>query len=367
MLENISMKKVVHVAESFGGGVYSFLTQLCNEIVEDYEIVIVYSLREDTPKDFRKDFDPRIRFVKVDMCRGFNTYKNIKSLFLLRKVLKKENPYIIHLHSSKAGFLGRIASYLNKFNMNRVFYNPHGFAFLQQNFSDRKRKIFYGMEKVAARLGGNIVGCSKTEYKYSLNLTNRSFNVNNAINNKIIDNESRDILYTGENETKHNPIIGIVGRITHAKNPELFNDIATLFPELTFMWIGDGELKHLLTSPNIIVTGWLSKKELYKKLISIDIYIMTSLWEGLPISLLEAMYFEKPSIVSNVIGNKDVIKHYESGFIANNKSEFIKYINILLEDSDLKEKICKCAKKQIVEEFCIERMVDEYKKLYIEC
>ncbi|MCB2295199.1 glycosyltransferase [Clostridium algoriphilum] len=86
------------------------------------------------------------------------------SLVQLKKILKKENPDIIHLHSSIAGFLGRIAYYANKFNMEKVFYNPHGFSFLQQNESKLKRTMFYALEKFASRLGGYIIGCSKGEF-----------------------------------------------------------------------------------------------------------------------------------------------------------------------------------------------------------
>ena len=79
------MKKVVYVVESFAAGVYTFLTELCNSIVEDYEVLLIYSLRKETPQNFKNDFNPKIKFIQIDMCRGLNPYYNIKSLLQLKK------------------------------------------------------------------------------------------------------------------------------------------------------------------------------------------------------------------------------------------------------------------------------------------
>lgn len=105
-----------------------------------------------------------------------------------------------------------------------------------------------------------------------------------------------------------------MGRIGFQKNPKMFNEIAKSLPELEFTWIGDGELRKELTSPNITITGWKERKEVLKILNDNDIFILLSLWEGLPISLLEAMYMKKVCIVSDVIGNRDVTENGKDGF-----------------------------------------------------
>ncbi|MCB2295198.1 glycosyltransferase [Clostridium algoriphilum] len=80
--------------------------------------------------------------------------------------------------------------------------------------------------------------------------------------------------------------------------------MAEYFSQYDFVWVGDGELKDKLKADNIQVTGWSDRKEVIRELMDIDIFILTSLWEGLSISLLEAMYLGKAVIVTNVIGNK---------------------------------------------------------------
>ena len=288
------MKKVVYVVESFGAGAYTFLTELSNSIIEQYEVVIIYSIRKETPFNFKKDFNPKIKFIQIDMCRGLNPFKNLNAFVRLKKILKNENPDIIHLHSSIAGFLGRIACYVNRFNMDKVFYNPHGFSFLQQNESKLKRKLFYGLEWFASRLGGYIVGCSQGEYVEALKISKKCININNGIDinkiDEIIKINNLNWIKNNNNKLK----IGTVGRISYARNPKLFNDIAKYFSKYDFIWIGDGELKNNLVADNIKVTGWSVRKEVIKELVDIDIFISTSLWEGLSISLLEAMYLGKP-------------------------------------------------------------------------
>ena len=360
------MKKIIYVVESFGAGVYTFLTELSNSIIEHYEVVIIYSVREETPINFKNDFDTKIKFIQIDMCRGLNPVKNLKSLVQIKKVLKKENPDVIHLHSSKAGFLGRIACYANRFNMDKVFYNPHGFSFLQQNESKLKRKLFYGLEWFASRLGGYTVGCSKGEFEEALKISRKCININNGIDtskiDKIIKENNLNIIHSKRNKKL---VIGTVGRICYQKNPQLFNDIAKFFTEYDFIWVGDGELKDKLVADNIKVTGWTERKEVIKELIDIDIFILTSLWEGLSISLLEAMYLGKPVIVSNVTGNKDVVYNNINGYIANDLNQYIKTIDyITLNNIILDIKFKGKVRSNILEKYDQMQMVIKYMGIY---
>jgi len=359
------MKKIVHVVESFAGGVYSFLTDLTNSLTDNFEVVIVYSLREQTPRDFRKDFDTKIKFVKIDMCRGLNPHDNFKAFFKLKKVLKDEKPDIIHMHSSKAGFLGRIASYMNGFDMNNAFYNPHGFSFLQQNESKIKRFFFYSLEKFASMFGGCIVGCSKGEYEKALKISTYCVNINNGIDIKKIDNMIVENNLDKEVYKKNKRIIiGTVGRICYQKNPSLFNEIAKSLPQYDFIWIGDGELKYELSSQNIKVTGWINRNEVVAEVLKFNIFIMTSLWEGLPIALLEAMYLGRPVIVSNVIGNRDVIQNETNGYVAQDLRSYYKSINELMINKETRRIFKQKSIENVVNKYNKSNMIKKYEKLY---
>ncbi len=360
------MKKVVHVAESFAAGVYSVIADLTNSLADEYEVVIIYSLREQTPKDFKKDFHQNIRFIRADMCRGLNPYNNLKAYFNLKKILKKEKPDIIHLHSSKAGFLGRLAAYMNSFDMNNVYYNPHGFSFLQLNESKIRRNLYYLLEKLAARFGGTIVACSKGEYEEALKLSNKCIYINNGIDlNKIDEIIMKNKLQRDSYKNNSRITIGTTGRICHQKNPSLFNQIAEKFPQYDFVWIGQGELRNQLISPNIKITGWLEKQQVMGQLLKLDIFIMTSLWEGMPLSLLEAMYLKRPVIVSNVIGNKDVIQNGINGFVSNDLESYVQDINKLITSDTERERLIEKAFKDVSSEYTKENMIKKYKSLYL--
>jgi len=360
------MKKVVYVVESFGAGVYTFLTELSNSIINHYEVVIIYSVRKETPKNFKKDFNSKIKFIQIDMCRGLNPYKNVKALVALKKILKKENPDVIHLHSSKAGFLGRIACYANKFNMDKVFYNPHGFSFLQENESKVKRMLFYGLEWFASKLGGYTIGCSYGEYEEALKISKQCININNGIDTSKIDEIiKQNNTNISKSKIKDKIKIGTAGRICYQKNPELFNGIAKSFSNYDFIWIGDGDLKDKLDASNIKVTGWMERKEVIKELLDVDIFILPSLWEGLSISLLEAMYLGEPVIVSNVIGNKDVVYNNVNGYLVNDLNEYISAIEyITLNNTIFNIKFKEKVRANILEEYEQIQMVKEYMEIY---
>lgn len=76
-----------------------------------------------------------------------------------------------------------------------------------------------------------------------------------------------------------------------------------------FLWIGDGELRNeIQENEQVQVTGWVTPNEVQHYLNQIDVYISTSLWEGLPLSVLEAMNCGKPLLLSDCVGNVDTVK-----------------------------------------------------------
>ncbi|MBR2290661.1 MAG: glycosyltransferase [Clostridia bacterium] len=353
------MKKILHIVESFGGGVFSFLVDLVGNLSTDYDIVIAYGKRAQTPENFKEYFPENVKFIEIKNFTRSIGIKDIKAFFEIKKIIKEEKPDIVHLHSSKAGFLGKFATNTKRV---KVLYNPHGFSFLMQDVSKFKQKIYFLAEKIASLRKATIIGCSEGEYKEALKLTKNSICINNGIDITTLRELTKDlkIKELGFNNLK----VCTVGRIGAQKNPSAFNQIAEKLSDIKFTWIGDGDDKHLLVSPNIKITGWLSKKEVLKELNEQDVFILTSLWEGLPISLLEAMYLKKICIVSNCIGNRDVIKNNMNGFVYNDLEELLQIIrNLKNEDLD---KIKENEFENIENTFNIDKMVNEYRKIYNE-
>ena len=136
------------------------------------------------------------------------------------------------------------------------------------------------------------------------------------------------------------------------------------FPEIKFVWVGTGDLKNKLTSNNIEVTGWKNRDELMEILNKSDVFILPSLWEGLPISLLEAMALKKPCIVSNVIGNRDVISNENNGFVCNNLNEFIEVIKNIQDNKYNLEKISENAFNDVKNIYNTDVMCKKYCNIY---
>ena len=341
----------------FGSGVFSFLVDLINNTYEDYQIVVAYGKRKETIENFKDYFPKQVKYIEVkNFTRSINLVKDLKALAEVKKIVKEEKPDIIHLHSSKAGAIGRIGIHKRKIKM---LYNPHGFSFLKLDDSKIKRLIYRTIEKIIAICNHRctIVGCSKGEYEEALKLNKNSICINNGLDIRNENLEERKIDYS-------NLKIFTIGRIGYQKNPQIFNKIANEFPNIQFTWIGDGELKNELKSKNIIVTGWLERKDVLREINNNDVFILPSLWEGLPISLLEAMYMKKICIVSNVIGNKDVIKSGINGYIANDFEDYISIIKNISEDITKNEKIRINANEDVKNNYSIEIMSKKYKAEY---
>ena len=353
----VEKKKILHIVEAMGGGVFTYIVDLANELVSIYDTYIAYSVRSQTPPDYKDYFDKRINLIKVkNFERTINLNKDIRAFFEIKKIVHQVNPDIIHLHSSKAGVLGRFA--LNNKNM-RIFYTPHGYSFLMENYSPLKRKIFNVIETMCGKRNCTTISCSVGEHMETLKLTKNATYVNNGIN---IEKLQQIINHTEKIE--HPFTVFTLGRICHQKNPEMFNQVACALPDVRFVWIGDGEMRAKLKSSNIEITGWTDRETAIHYAVNSDVFLLPSLWEGLPMSLLEAMYLKKICIVSNVIGNRDVIHNDQNGFVCNTIDDYVNAIRKAMTEN--LEILTDRAYYDILNLYHTKVMAQQYNKIYRE-
>lgn len=351
----VSEKKIrlMYVVESFSTGVYAIVRDVaCNLDPQRFEVLILHSIRSDSPKNYSHDFNsPNITLSYIPMGTSKSYLKAIGSI---RKAIHEFQPDSIHLHSSKAGFLGRIAAHKSK---SRLFYTPHGISFIRTDVGAAKRKIFYLLEKfIQLYTPSRIIAVSPAEYENVLKLTTNATVINNFI----------DVASVPQPRETETILVGITGRITEAKNPPLFNRIALGMPSVRFIWIGDGDLRTQLSAQNIQITGQVTRSEALKKLSELSVYIQTSSWEGMPISLLEAMACAKPVVVSKIPAHENLIQDGATGYICdgNAENQFIEKIGLLLDQPDLRRKLGQGAKTFVLAHHdlnqAIERYSDEY-------
>ena len=345
-------KRVVYIVESFATGILFYLVNMTNSLKDDYDFLILHGMRKETPEDYKKLFPKNVKFIEIKDLKREISLKDFKALKEIKKILKEERCDVIHLLSSKAGALGRIGIHNKK-----MFYTPHSYSFLTTKKS--RNFIYKGIEILLSKINKKCktIASSKSEYIETIKFNKNAVYVNNGISIKDLSTYKVD---------KKKYTICNCGRIDHQKNPYLFNEIAESFPDLEFIWIGDGELRNVLTSKNIKVTGYLKKEEVLKMLSKNDIFIFPSFWEGLSIVLLEAMYLENICIVSNIDGNKYVVTNNKTGFLANTKEDYIKCINDIINDKVKVDKIRKNSRKEIIKNYNIEETCKQYAKIYEE-
>lgn len=352
-------KKVLFIVEAMGGGVFTYIVDLANELSDIYDMYIAYAVRKQTPQDYKDYFDKRVHLIEVkNFERSINLTKDIKAFFEIRSIAKGVKPDIIHLHSSKAGALGRVA-----FNGKDVplFYTPHGYSFLMQNHSTIKRLIYKAVETVCGKRNCMTISCSEGEHQESLKLTRNAAYVNNGINLK----ELQKLIDSVGTVADHPFTVFTLGRICYQKNPALFNQIALTMPEVKFLWIGDGELRNELTAKNIEITGWCKREDALKYSLKADVFLLTSLWEGLPISLLESMYMKKLCVVNDVIGNRDVIHDGENGFVCDDVDGFVKAIKSAEHHEKYIEKYIEQAYADVLKKYNTAVMAEQYSNIYL--
>lgn len=308
-------KKVLMVCEAFGGGVFTYVSQLCDDMIDDFDVYLAYSIRPQTPKDYKQFLDKKIHLIEV---KNFGDLKNIKNdiraIKELRNIEKKVNPDIIHLHSSIAGGLGRIAFNGKK---NTVIYTPHGYAHILMGRS-KETRVYELMEKILGKKNAITLTCSKSEDDVAKTLCKRTAYIETGVNLKDLSASLDDIVP----EMNDKFTVFTLGRVCKQKRPKLFNRIAELVPEARFLWIGNGELENELTASNIEITGWKSRKEALALAKGADIYVLCSFGEAVAMSLIENMFIKKLCLVSNTMGNKSVIKNEKNGYLCLEPEEY---------------------------------------------
>lgn len=93
-------RKILHVVEAMGGGVFTYLVELANGMCEDFDVTIALGIRSETPENYESYFDERVSLVQVEnFTRGLNPVKDLRACIELKKIVKDVKPDIIHLHS----------------------------------------------------------------------------------------------------------------------------------------------------------------------------------------------------------------------------------------------------------------------------
>lgn len=303
------------------GGAQTVVANLANMLCEEHEVIVAAGEGDGKLWDILDERIVKVRLTHLQ--RAISPVKELMAVMELRRLYCSLKPDIVHLHSSKAGVIGRIA-----FPKNRIVYTVHGFDSIRVAY-----RKFLPLEKMLQSRCAAIVGVSEYDRINLLKegITNGVCTVYNGIGVPNIDNLS-EIPYF----KRYKKIILSIARVFPPKKTDLFIEVARLLPEYGFIWIGNqrevtefGELPD-----NCHFVGNMPNAGAYCS--KADLFMLPSNYEGLPMVILEAMCFGKPVVASDVGGISEIVRNGENGFTLENKAElFAEKIRYILENNNV--------------------------------
>jgi GT2 family glycosyltransferase len=260
--------------------------------------------------------------------RDLNLKNDLKALFRVLRILIQERPDVVHTHTAKAGAIGRIAVFVHNFVFGRkvrVIHTFHGHVF-RGYFGKLKSLFFVWTERLLARITDVVVAVSEgqtrelsSQYhiapKDKFRVVRLGFDLEPFFSAANLKGQFRKSLGIDSEMI----LVGIVGRLVPIKNHKMFLRSARIFldnnPDVParFLIIGDGELRNDLVafcelqglSDHVKFCGW--KRDLPEVYADIDILCLTSINEGTPVSIIEAMASSVPVISTDAGGVRDLL------------------------------------------------------------
>ncbi|WP_415324796.1 glycosyltransferase [Clostridium perfringens] len=301
----------------------------------------------------------------------FSTLKGLKN------IIKENDIKIIHAHDNNASLNAYLVKKLYRLDIKVISHIHSCYPFLKENGINKKIDSFFRQRYDFNIICGNLVhDFYKENSNYfnldKMNILPNAIDINEIINFNLSKSKSlREEFNIPSNKT----ILGFVGRLCDikglipfleefSKNKEDFNDCRVL---LVGSGEQEGEIKELIKKLKlqdlVILTGF--RDDVYKFYPIIDIFFLPSLYEGLPIVLLEAMAFKKAVVSMNVGSISEVVINGETGFLVENElREFINKMKIFKDNKNLRINIGNRAFNHVSEKYNIVNYVINIEEIY---
>lgn len=371
--------KILHVVgdSKFGGDsvIICRLAQLAQSLGWQVEVLTT----DPTFQEFLRKVN--ISVVPLEaIWREIRPFQDLQGVYRLYRFLKSENYTIVHTHTSKGGFVGRLAARLA--NVPIILHTVHGFAFHEQS-SPSALRFYATLERLAANLCDLIVTLTEFHRQWALELgignKDKIVTIANGISPKRVQTSlplEQVRHFWGVNQDEM--VILSAARLAPQKGIEyLIDAIPFLIKHLNrpfrIVLAGDGPLssqledrvKNLGVQKYVIFLGFRS--DVGDLLAASDIVVIPSLWEGLSISLLEAMAAGKPIITTTIGSNIELLSNRENALLISPKDSqaLAQAIIELAQNPELLHNLSTEAKALFESSYSEERMLQKYKEVYL--
>ena len=368
--------RVLHVAQA-AGGVDGYIRMLFKYMNHDrFENILICS--HDFKREDYNGLADRLEYVDMDRAIGV---KDLRAMSAVRALIRKYNPDIIYAHSSKAGAIARVANIGLKNKAGRYYpliYNPHGWAF---NMKNDKAGLYEKIERIAAPFCDKIICISEYEKQ-------------SALDKKICKEEKIEVILNGVDIEGYEQrkaaglstvdrqscgigddvfVIGMVGRISMQKAPDIFieaaKEIQEEIPNTQFIIVGDGpdrdKIEEYARENNIplFITGWVENASDYIDLF--DVALLLSRWEGFGLVLPEYMLAGKPVVATRVDAIPEIVVDGENGLLVNvdDAVHTAEAVQNILENRGLQMKLRNNGMMTVHEKYDVKRTVKDSEML----
>ncbi|WP_022879007.1 glycosyltransferase [Microbacterium sp. B19] len=334
------MTRILHVTEAMGSGVLSLVDSISRRQAEEgADVEVLFTPRPETPTDeaLHARFDDRVVLRRVTTGGRLGDFRALSRAV----VDAAEGADAVHAHSTIAGAVVRLALG-RRLPAERVFFSPHGFAFLRLDLPAPVRHGVRMLERVLAQRS-TLVLTSPSEFAIARKALRapRAHLLQTGIPSESVSRNPR------KGDPDRRPTVGMVGRVVHQKAPWRFAAAArALAAQADFVWIGEGasaDERRWFGDAPVRVTGWVSPPELAQLIDSMDVLLFPSLWEGMSLSLIQAQAQGIPAVVSDVVGNRDSVEDGVTGFVCRDDDALIDATARLLRDHELRERMSAAA------------------------
>ena len=315
-----------------------------------------------------------------DLIREINPVKDLSALVRLYFFIKRHKFDIVHTHTSKAGVLGSVAAKLAGVPI--IFTTPHGDIFHPIFGKPKTIFLLSKIENFAAQFMDKIITCSNYErkefLKHKIGAADKYIVMNWGAMRQKDFLKNHDVLSKRKefNIPEDVMLIGNIARLVSQKGHlfclEGFRIVVNKFPKTKLLIVGDGVLRPAIESKinelnlkdNVIMAG--CRYDIPEILASLDISLHTSIWEGAPIAIIEAMLARKAIIATDVGGIPELIENGITGILVppNDRMALAEAIIKLINDRPRREEMGKKACQYAKEKFTLELMVENTTKLY---
>lgn len=341
------------------GGTEKIVLQLCQGLKNHLGNIVVCSCGGVHEKALE---ELGIKHYYIPNFDEKNMKNFLKSILKLRRVVKNEKINIIHSQHRYGTFL---SLFVSKFVNVQIIHTAHNV------FLDKKKYTF---------LGNNIIAVGENVRRNLVDYFNIEYEKIKVIHNGVEDKclEVNNIAEVSKWKKENKFIVGNIGRICKQKGMEYFIRSIPLILEHTdnirFVIVGDGELresmealaKELNVYESLIFLGY--RNDIYNVINNLDLVVLSSLWEGLPLTPIEVFSQGKTIVATKVDGTPEIVKHYENGVLVEPKNyeEIAREIINLYYKPEVMKRLEKDARKTYLDKFTLQGMIDNYMEYYKE-